>query len=135
MAEEIAADWLRFQADDQKSKFPLRELTQAVQALMADDGAIVPRKFDNARPSLVGFVRARSSDAAEPSDSAGPVPWYRQYRVPPRYPLVGRLRRSRGSGHGLRRAVLVGSTAGTGRGLTGTRGYSTVLAGGSVQPM
>ena len=63
MAEEIAADWLRFQADDQKSKFPLRELTQAVQALMADDGAIFPRKFDNARPSLVGFVRARSSDA------------------------------------------------------------------------
>ena len=63
MAEEIAADWLRFQADDQKAKFSLRELTKAVQALMGDADAVVPQKFKEAKPSLRNFVAARSADA------------------------------------------------------------------------
>ncbi len=63
VAEEIAADWLRFQKSEHKPDFPMKELTKTVQALMADDRALVPAKFATAKPSLPEFVRARSSQA------------------------------------------------------------------------
>jgi len=63
VAEEIAADWLRFQKSEHKPNFPMKELTKTVQALMADDRALIPAKFALATPSLPKFVRARSSQA------------------------------------------------------------------------
>ncbi len=63
MAEELAADWLRFQKDDAKAGFPMVELTKAIQALMAEDGAMIPEKFKEAKPSLPEFVRARASQS------------------------------------------------------------------------
>lgn len=63
VAEEIAADWLRFQKSEQKPNFPMKELTKTIQALMADDRALIPAKFALAKPSLAAFVRARSSQA------------------------------------------------------------------------
>lgn len=63
VAEEIAADWLRFQKSEHKPNFPMKELTKTIQALMADDRALIPAKFTSAKPSLPAFVRARSSQA------------------------------------------------------------------------
>ncbi len=63
VAEEIAADWLRFQKAEHKPNFPMKELTKTIQALMADDRALIPAKFTSAKPSLPTFVRARSSQA------------------------------------------------------------------------
>jgi len=63
VAEEIAADWLRFQKSEHKPDFPMKELTKTIQALMADDRALIPAKFASAKPSLPQFVRSRSSQA------------------------------------------------------------------------
>lgn len=65
IADEIAADWLRFQADDQKVNFPMRELTQAVQALMSDGTVTLPERLRGAKPPLHDFVRARSAQSEQ----------------------------------------------------------------------